>query len=164
MLKFELASALPRDKRASVNGLVLDWNANACITHINLSHAVKDLPALYAGMDCRPIAPGQFYVVGELPESSDQAVTRTDQSHGAVLLCLQGETSEQVLSSLTGAELSIDAFARRPAIQTRVGHISVNLKRLPDAFPMPGGFSIIVPRSFVSSVWHDIEDAMRLFG
>ena len=74
------------------------------------------------------------------------------------MLGLCGENSEQVLSSLTGAVISSEAFECRPSVQTRLGHISVNLTRLQN------GFSIIVPRSFVLSVWSDVEDAMRLFG
>lgn len=158
MLKFELTTALPADKRVSVNGQVLDWDATARITHVNLADAGQSLPADFAGFDCRQIAPGQYYVVGDVPAFTRSDITLTDQSHGTVLVGLHGENSEQVVSSLTGADLSAEAFARRPSVQTRLGHISVNLKRLPD------GFSMIVPRSFVDSVWHDIEDAMKIFG
>lgn len=158
MLKFEQTPALPLDKRAAINGLVLDWDAAARISHVNFADAAQALPADFSKFDCRWIAPGQYYVVGDLPAATEHNVTLTDQSHGTVLICLSGENSEQVLSSLTGAVISSEAFECRPSVQTRLGHISVNLTRLQN------GFSIIVPRSFVLSVWSDIEDAMRLFG
>lgn len=158
MLKFEQVTALPLNKRAAINGLVLDWDATASISHVNFADAAHLLPAAFAVSDCRWLAPGQYYVVGDVPSGLSQNVTVTDQSHGTVLLRLIGENSERVLSSLTGAVISAEAFEHRPSVQTRLGHISVNLTRLPN------GFSIIVPRSFVLSVWSDIEDAMRLFG
>lgn len=158
MLKFDQTPALPLDKRATINGLTLDWDANARIRHLNLADAAQLLPAGFAASDCRWIAPGQYYVVGEVPSELLQNATVTDQSHGTVLLRLTGENSERVLSSLTGAIISVEAFERHPSVQTRLGHISVNLTRL------PAGFSMIVPRSFVLSVWSDIENAMRLFG
>lgn len=158
MLKLELTSPLPRDKRALTNGMLLDWDVNAQIAHINVSHSVAELPSLFAGLDCRAIAPGQFYLVGELPDMTDPSVTLTDQSHGTVLLRLKGEKCEDVLSSLSGADLTVAAFERRPSIQTRLGHISVNLTRADSEV------SIIVPRSFVVSVWDDIEEAMHIFG
>jgi len=155
MLKLQKADPLPSGKSASIHGLTLSWEPEARITHVNQSSAVLQA---FAGLDCRPIAPGQMYVVGDVPNVADASATLTDQSHGSVLLHLKGEKSEVVLSSLSGANLTVEGFARRVAIQTRLGHLSVNVKRTSD------GFSIIAPRSFVQSIWDDIESAMRIFG
>lgn len=155
MLKLERTDPLPSGKSASIHGLTLGWEPRARITHVSQSATAS--PA-FTGLDCRPIAPGQFYVVGDVPATTDPSVTMTDQSHGNVLLHLKGQKSEVVLSSLSGANLTAEDFARRGAIQTRLGHLSVNVKRTPD------GFSIIAPRSFVQSIWDDIESAMRIFG
>lgn len=155
MLKLQRTDPLPSGKSTSIHGLILEWQPEARITHVNQSGTAS--PAL-SEFDCRPIAPGQFYVVGDFPAMVDPSVTLTDQSHGNVLLSLRGEKSEIVLSSLSGADLTAEGFARRTAIQTRLGHLSVNVKRT------VGGFSIIAPRSFVQSIWDDIENAMRIFG
>ena len=155
MLNLERTDPLPSGKSASIHGLTLDWEPQARITHVNKTGTA---PPAFTGLDCRPIAPGQFYIVGDVPATADPSLTLTDQSHGSVVLHLKGEKSEVVLTSLSGADLTAEGFARRGAIQTRLGHLSVNVKRTPD------GFSIIAPRSFVQSIWDDIESAMRIFG
>lgn len=155
MLKLQRTDPLPSGKSANIHGLTLEWQPEARITHVNHSGSAS---SAFADIDCRPIAPGQFYVVGDFPAVTDPSVTLTDQSHGSVLLSLRGEKSEIVLSSLSGADLTAEGFARRTAIQTRLGHLSVNVKRTADEF------SIIAPRSFVRSIWDDIENAMRIFG
>lgn len=157
MPKFAFTPALATQD-VSQYGMTLSAKNDARITHVN--HPLTegfDLSA-FAGLDCRRIAPGQFYVVGAaaLPELS--SVTLTDQSNGTALIELKGGNYLAVLSSLTGADLSDSRFSAGSAIQTRLGHVSCNLT-LND-----NGVSIIAPRSFAEAVWSDISEAMSIFG
>jgi heterotetrameric sarcosine oxidase gamma subunit len=157
MPKFAFTPALATQD-VSQHGMTLSAKADARITHVN--HPLTegfDLSA-FAGLDCHRIAPGQFYVVGEATLPELNLVTLTDQSNGTALIELKGGNYLAVLSSLTGADLSDTRFNAGSAIQTRLGHVSCNLKRDGNAV------SIIAPRSFAEAIWSDITEAMTIFG
>jgi heterotetrameric sarcosine oxidase gamma subunit len=157
MPKFTFSPALAKSDVTS-HGMVLSVSHTAEVFHVN--HPVRegfDLSA-FSGLDCRQIAPGQFYVVGaeNLPQIDN--VTVTDQSHGTALIELKDGNFLAVLASLTGADLGDSRLSNRTAIQSRLGHVSCNLKLVEN------GVSIIAPRSFADAIWSDLSEAMRLFG
>lgn len=140
------------------NGITLNAKSDVCITHVNHPlNAGFDLSA-FSGFDCRQIAPGQFYLVGDvvLPELTN--VTFTDQSHGTAMIELNGGNYLTVLASLTGADLNETGLQARSAIQTRLGHVAVNLKLCDN------GASIIAPRSFSAAIYSDLAEAISIFG
>lgn len=109
----------------------------------------------------RPVAPGQWFLVGDEALSHDQLAALTtnlhpqatmlDQSHGRIRICAKGPMTERVLAKGTGVDLRETAFPIGHCVTTLIGHIAAHITRTDHHV-----FELIVLRGFAESLWDDL--------
>lgn len=118
--------------------------------------------------DLRPLAPGQWLLVGNEPLTQKDLATLeerlkplaeiVDQSHGRVRIALSGAAAPAVLAKGTAMDLDPSAFPVGHAAQTLIGHIGAHLARTGE-----DRFELTVLRGFAESLWDDLAQMAAEF-
>ena len=103
---------------------------------------------------------GQWFVAGnhglaaELVGLLTGKAAVSDQSDGWCLLALIGEGSRDVMARLCPLDVSVEAFPEGSVARTEFAQMMALVTAI------PGGFGVMVMRSFVASALRDLRDAM----
>ena len=113
--------------------------------------ATAVLAALH-GFDARWAGPDQYFVVGasydELKPKLAGIASLSDQSHGRVIIRIEGTKSREVLAKGTPVDLHTDEFTLGKSALTQMAHVGVHVTRVGrDAF------EVSVFRGFAESFW-----------
>ena len=118
--------------------------------------------------DLRPLAPGQWLLVGDqplTPENLTEMERRlkpiaeiVDQSHGRIRIALSGMAARAVLAKGTAVDLDASAFPIGHGAQTLIGHIGAHLTRTGE-----DRFELTVLRGFAESLWDDLAQMAAEF-
>ncbi|OQP84800.1 hypothetical protein BTR14_18255 [Rhizobium rhizosphaerae] len=118
--------------------------------------------------DLRPLAPGQWLLIGNAPltpedltgleERLKPVADIVDQSHGRVRIALSGPAARAVLAKGTAVDLDAAAFPVGHAAQTLIGHIGAHLARTGE-----DSFELTVLRGFAESLWDDLAQMAAEF-
>jgi len=111
----------------------------------------KHVRAMWAGQ-------GQWFIVGDitletLAEALDTKAAVTDQSDAWVVLLLTGEDASEVMTRL--CSLDLDALEQGQTARAEFAHMMSCIT------PVPGGFEIMIMRSFAKTATHHTREAMR---
>jgi len=113
--------------------------------------------------------PGQYYVIAEgrtegalyreLKDRLNGIASVSDQSHGRIVMRIDGPKSRNVLAKGTPVDLHRDEFAIGKSAVTQMAHVGVHLTRTgEDAFE----FSVF--RGFVESFWQWLTQQAEEYG
>jgi methylglutamate dehydrogenase subunit D len=127
------------------------------------SNALTDALAAWRGADARWAGPDQYYIVGQ---SEPDCLKRLagmasliDQSHGRIMLALEGPRVRDVLTKGTPVDLDPGVFPVGKSAVTQMAHIGVHLTRTgKDRYE----FSIF--RGFAESFWDWLTRQAEEFG
>jgi 4-methylaminobutanoate oxidase (formaldehyde-forming) len=89
-------------------------------------------------------------------------VTVTDVTAGTTLLTVQGPRSRELLSTLTSADLSNEAFPFLTAREIDIGYARVNAMRITYVGEL--GWELHVPADLALTVWDTLHEAGAPFG
>lgn len=100
------------------------------------------------------IVAGSSGLAGELQALLTGKAAVTDQSDGWSLVALIGQGSRDVMARLCPLDISGEEFPEGAAALTEVAHLMALVTAI------PGGFGIMVMRSFTATALHHIRQAM----
>ena len=113
--------------------------------------------------------PDQYFVVAqgrgegalyrELKAALDGIASVSDQSHGRVIIRIEGPKVRNVLAKGTPVDLHADEFAVGKSALTQMAHVGVHLTRVGD-----DAFELSVFRGFAESFWEWITSQAEEFG
>jgi len=116
------------------------------------------LAKLASGSTVRPVAPGQWFIVGDALLTQEETGTLlaklgpdavgVDQSHGRVRILISGRMVERVLAKGIAADLALAAFPVGHATTALVEHIAAHVTRVGEQ-----EFELMVLRGFAESLW-----------
>lgn len=133
------------------------------------ARAVKEQLAALRGVTVMWAGPGQHYVksgghtegalAGELKKKLGPAASIMDQSHGRVVLRVDGPKSRALLAKGTPVDLHPNMFPVGQSAVTQMAHVGVHLTRIgADAFELS------VFRGFSGSFWEWLTEQALEFG
>jgi sarcosine oxidase subunit gamma len=99
---------------------------------------------------------GQAFLFGAVPEGLGAVAALSDQSDGWAGLSLTGTGAVDVLARLV--PLDLRALVPGQCARTTLGHMPLIL------IAVFGGFEVLVFRSMARSAWHEVEQALRMWG
>lgn len=124
-----------------------------------LGEALKALPSAtvqWAGAD-------QFYVLGmafaEVREKLGKLASCSDQSHGRVIIRIEGPKARQVLAKGTPVDLHASVFPVGHCAVTQMAHVGVHISH-----PDKDAFELSVFRGFSESFWEWLTEQAEEFG
>lgn len=122
-----------------------------------------------AGYQPRWAGPEQYFVVAEgrgegalyreLKAALDGIASVSDQSHGRVIIRIEGPKARQVLAKGTPVDLHADEFPLGKSASTQMAHVGVHLTRVAD-----DAFELSMFRGFSESFWEWITTQAEEFG
>ena len=108
---------------------------------------VADTRILWAGRETA-------FLIGSPPPALSEAAV-TDLTDGWAGLVLSGDRAPEVLARLVPVDLRPSACPEGTALRTLLGHVPALILR------RGGGFEVMVMRSYLATVWHEVETALR---
>lgn len=119
--------------------------------------AVAEALAKLKNTDVRWAGPDQYFVYGEV--SLPGIASISDQSHGRVVLRIEGPKARAVLAKGTPVDLHTNEFPLGKSALTQMAHVGVHLTRVGvDAFELS------VFRGFSESFWEWLTEQAEEFG
>lgn len=138
-------------------------------TVIARSGMAKTVAAALAAYHPRWAGPDQYFVVAqgrgegvlyrELKAALDGSASVSDQSHGRVIIRIEGPKARSVLAKGTPVDLHTDEFAVGKSALTQMAHVGVHLTRVGE-----DAFELSVFRGFAESFWEWITEQAEEFG
>jgi sarcosine oxidase subunit gamma len=139
------------------------------MAHAGHEGAVLAALATIADVSVRTCGPAEWVLVSETATadsvSRDLAALRAgqasfvDQSDGRVLLRLSGPNVRKILAKCVAVDLHADVFAEGQSANMLCCHVGCNLGRTG-----PDSFEILVPRSYIGTVFSELLEMGREFG
>lgn len=129
----------------------------------------KAVAEALTGYEPRWAGPDQYFVVvqgsgegalyRELKVALDGIASVSDQSHGRVIIRIEGSKVRNVLAKGTPVDLHADEFAIGKSALTQMAHVGVHLTRVGE-----DAFELSVFRGFAESFWEWITEQAEEFG
>lgn len=129
----------------------------------------KAVAASLSSYDAQWAGPEQYFVVAagrsegalyrELKAELDGIASVSDQSHGRVIIRVEGPKVRNVLAKGTSVDLHTDEFAVGKSALTQMAHVGVHLTRVGE-----DAFDLSVFRGFAESFWEWITTQAEEFG
>jgi len=125
------------------------------------SKAVADALAKLKGAAVQWAGPDQYFVLAEGALTLDLAgiASVSDQSHGRVVIRIEGPKARQVLAKGTPVDLHAAEFPVGKSAMTQMAHVGVHLTRVGD-----DAFDLSVFRGFSESFWEWLTEQAEEFG
>lgn len=105
----------------------------------------------------------QYYVLGmsfaEVKEELGRLASCSDQSHGRVIIRIEGPRARQVLAKGTPVDLHASVFPTGQCAVTQMAHVGVHISH-----PNEDAFELSVFRGFSESFWEWLTEQAEEFG
>ena len=93
-----------------------------------------------------------------LPEMNPDIAVHLDLSHSKSLIRISGPHGERLLNQFLPVDLRETNFSQDKVVSSAIHHVGVHLWRKRDSF------NILIPRSFVASIWQLLEESAMQYG
>jgi methylglutamate dehydrogenase subunit D len=117
----------------------------------------------WRGLDWRWAGPDQYYVlgksVGDVRKKLDGFASCTDQSHGRMMISVEGRMARAVLAKGMPVDLHTREFQLGKSAVTQMAHVGVHLTRVGE-----DAFELSVFRGFAESFWEWLISQSEEFG
>lgn len=130
---------------------------NTVIARKGKSKAVAEALAKLKSVEVRWAGPDQYFVYGEVSLPGIASVT--DQSHGRVVIRIDGPKARAVLAKGTPVDLHSSEFPVGKSALTQMAHVGVHLTRVGE-----DAFDLSVFRGFSESFWEWLTEQAEEYG
>ena len=135
----------------------------AVIARKGRAKALAEALKSWRGADVQWAGADQYYVLGmdfaKVKEELGKLASCSDQSHGRVIIRIEGPKARQVLAKGTPVDLHASVFPVGQCAVTQMAHVGVHISH-----PAKDAFELSVFRGFSESFWEWLTEQAEEFG